>query len=143
MWSDRPQVLPGAVDYHGSVIKDTYSLAAPAASLVDLIEEALGEVDSEQERVLRGLLDELRDRLRQTRQNPQKRAAIDALRQLAQKLSLVAGAYDFWIGQDLADALDALTARLLLRISVAPREWMRVLDQHETALRRLPRRHGS
>jgi hypothetical protein len=99
-------------------------------SIIDLIDDALNVVSSQQAKRLLNLLDETHRLLLETQAHPQ-RPAIDALRAAAQQLSEASGYLGFNAGLDFAYAAESLTSRLLVNARCSPAEWRRVLAMEE------------
>jgi hypothetical protein len=109
-------------------------------SIIDLIDDALNVVSSQQAKRLLNLLDETHRLLLETQTRPE-RPAIDALRAAAQQLSEASGYLGFNAGLDFAYAAESLTSRLLVNARCSPAEWRRVLAMEEHAFALLgPRR---
>jgi hypothetical protein len=112
-----------------------------AASIIDLIDDALSVVSAQQTKRLLHLLDESHKRLLQAREKPMDAAVLRALRRPVQELADMASYHDFQAGLDYAYALEQLSARLLVNCRTAPSEWRRVLALSERAFAVLaPRR---
>ena len=113
----------------------------PAASIFDLIDDALHVVGTQTAKKIAHLLDETHMRLLECRADPRDRVRIAAARAAAQELAEYTGYHGFQAGMDAAYAVDQLTARLLLNTRITPAEWERTFAIEELASRLLgPRR---